>query len=125
DLSERRFSQFEILLREAGVLVADDADGFAGFPAGRPGINFAGAGEAATDEPGGPAGGERACRDLPQLVAALDHACERMDRVAECPSTDAAARGVADGDAPGNAARIAALIRSQRTHTVADAVYAS
>ena len=127
DLSERRFSQFEILLRETSVLVADDADDFAGFaPTGRPAVRFADVGEAVASGRGGWGRADRVCSTLPQLTAALDDAFAGLEGGATSTNAGSAlaARGLAGDGGLGNAERVVAWLRTQRTRDVADAMYA-
>jgi len=115
DLSERRFPQIEIILRHASALVADAANApscLAGFATtGRPVILFDFVGEtsikmqALLPEASRDGLSEQHCRDLPQLVAALNASLEPCvrgartgaePRHATCVGTEYA-REVVDG----------------------------
>lgn len=122
DLSERRFSQFEVLLRDTSVLVADDMDGFAGFvPTGRPTIDFVGTGEPVPSERAGKTGAGVVSRSLAQLIAALDDAFAYIDGDAPGTDADAGARGATSIGGTGNAAYVVAWIRSRQASGVAGA----
>lgn len=126
DLSERRFSLIEILMRAADVLVSDEADCISSFvPTGRPVIGLG----ANVKNHAGPADGggydlelpNPVCHSLQQLIVALDAAFECLPPVEGARRCEGAAVGrLSDKIAFGNGARVARNIRTRYAPGVPD-----